>query len=203
VKLVTSNDKKRSLRRPVILESRGMEAVLERAAVRISLAAEPAAEAAQPSASPVRAGAGGKPSMAISFGSPVAQQASESTLLGWSNDRLQSALLEQSTTAVMQFHQRTEEAQGLWHRSEELLEENTPEAPDTDDFPPWAQQPERAGEEKGEVDADGAQLTRTSKDPYLHGVSYYLRRKKRLVAPSGTESVARHAQEEVDGQEGE
>ena len=30
VKLVTSNDKKRSLRRPVILESRGMEAVLER-----------------------------------------------------------------------------------------------------------------------------------------------------------------------------
>jgi hypothetical protein len=200
VKLVTSNDKKRSLRRPVILESRGMEAVLERAAVRISLAAEPAAEAAPAPASPVRAGAAAKPSMTISFGSANAQ-ASESTLLGWSNDRLQSALLEQSTNAVMQFHQRTEETQGLWHQSAELLEGNTPDAPDTEDTPPWSA-PERTEVEQGQSEPDAPQLARPSKDPYLHGVSFYLRKKKRGVAPSGTESVARHAQE-AEEQEGE
>jgi hypothetical protein len=186
VKLVTSNDKKRTLRRPVILESQGLREAFERPAVRSSLAAEPAA---QPPTAPTAGTIGGKAkkgSFTASFAEPV-EQASEATLLAWSNDRLQSALLEQFTAVSMRFHQHTEHTQAQWHRSAELLQPRTAAVAGADSplSPSGLEEREPQEEQEGRFSLDADALAaQTGRDPYLHGVSYYLKRRKRAGAAS-------------------
>jgi hypothetical protein len=197
VKLITTQDKKRALRKPVIAESRGMQEALARPLVGISLVVDvqpqpsysAAATAAAVAVSPVKSKRG-KEGGSVVFAAPP-PPTSENTLLVWSHDRLQSTILEQSTAVSMGFQHRVDALQQARLHSAELVQkaarsETLSLAPteNGDDLTNYS------GEERLSLnqlqlnqpspllDVD-ALSTGVGKDPYLHGLSHYLKKKPR------------------------
>lgn len=219
VKLTTSNDKKRALRRPVILESRGLREALERPLVRVSLAAEdlsaPPLAALPPIVSKSALSTKGKsttaggqavPGITVGF-SPAAVE-SDSVLLARGNDRLQSAILEHSASVVMQFQHRAEAVQQQRLYCADLITSNTMANIRYDQRAPQEQyqqrlqedsagddQQDQAGDAPGTAGAENAGEVK-QKDPYLYGISHYLKKKKRSNATPVDDYIAATQQQQ-------
>lgn len=185
VKLITTQDKKRALRKPIIAESKGLKEALDRPLVSLSLALEaptPAAPTA-PATTPGKSKKSKENNVAFVAPPP----ASESTLLSWSHDRLQTAILEQSAAVTMAFQHRVESLQAARLESSELVQAHTVQS-------------ELSFEPSDEVESDleddlslsqlqispsgqarvvQATSTGNGRDPYLHGISHYMKKKPR------------------------
>lgn len=185
VKLITTQDKKRALRKPVIAESRGLKEALDRPLVSLSLSVE--APAPAPVVAPVTTPGKNKKSKENNVAFVAPPPASESTLLSWSHDRLQTAILEQSAAVAMAFQHRVESLQAARLESADLVQAHTVQS-------------ELSFEPSDEVESDleddlslsqlqispsgkarvvQAASNGNGRDPYLHGISHYMKKKPR------------------------
>ena len=198
VKLVTSNDKKRCYNKPFILESEGLKNILIIPTIRSSLNINNIIE--NNSINPVISMNSNKkpslvqgkqhknPSLRTSFSSPITTAyTTESTLLEWSGDRLQSTILEHSTTVAMEFHNRIE-TQRLHTQQSVVLLQPLPSHEQHDEYSSKNNIDEGnvqdEDNEKINADATGGSGNSSSStaDPYLYGISHYLPKKKRYVS---------------------